>query len=103
MVERQLPKLLTWVRFPSPAPVSSQTLAWRGFFVGVMLVAIRVNGRAEALPEPATLEGLVDALSLTGQRLAIEHNGQIIPRSVWSVTAIADEDCIEIVKAIGGG
>ena len=64
---------------------------------------LTVNGKAETLPHPATLDGLVDALGLTGQRLAIEHNGQIIPRSVWSATAVTDEDKIEIVKAIGGG
>lgn len=64
---------------------------------------LMVNGRAEALPNPQTLEGLVDALNLTGQRLAIEHNGQIIPRSLWAATVIAGEDKIEIVKAIGGG
>ena len=62
-----------------------------------------VNGKSEAVPIPATLDGLVDALGLTGQRLAIEHNGQIIPRSVWAATLLADEDRIEIVKAIGGG
>lgn len=66
-------------------------------------MALMVNGRQEALPDPATLDGLVDALNLTGQRLAIEHNGQIIPRSMWAATVTADEDRIEIVKAIGGG
>ena len=66
-------------------------------------MSLMVNGRAEPLPQPATLDGLVDALNLTGQRLAIEHNGQIIPRSMWSATVVTDEDKIEIVKAIGGG
>ena len=66
-------------------------------------MAIHVNGRAEALPTPATLQGLVDALHLTGQRLAIEHNGHIVPRSVWAEAVVADEDRIEMVKAIGGG
>ena len=66
-------------------------------------MTLQVNGQPQALPEPATLEGLVDALDLTGKRLAIEHNGQIIPRSVWAQTLVADEDRIEIVKAIGGG
>ncbi len=66
-------------------------------------MGLMVNGRQEALPDPATLEGLVDALNLTGQRLAIEHNGQIIPRSLWLTTAVTNEDRIEIVKAIGGG
>ncbi len=66
-------------------------------------MSLMVNGRAEPLPQPATLDGLVDALDLTGQRLAIEHNGQIVPRSLWDTTPLADEDRIEIVKAIGGG
>ena len=66
-------------------------------------MGLMVNGRDEPLPNPATLEGLVDARQLTGQRLAIEHNGQIVPRSLWLTTAVADDDRIEIVKAIGGG
>ena len=64
---------------------------------------LTVNGRPEPLPSPATLDGLVDALKLTGQRLAIEHNGQIVPRSIWAQTALTDEDQVEIVRAIGGG
>jgi len=66
-------------------------------------MSLTVNGRPEPLPSPATLDGLVDALKLTGQRLAIEHNGQIVPRSLWEQTAVADEDRVEIVRAIGGG
>jgi len=66
-------------------------------------MTIQVNGQPQVLPSPATLEGLVDALDLTGKRLAIEHNGQIIPRSVWAQTTVTEDDRIEIVKAIGGG
>ncbi len=66
-------------------------------------MSLMVNGRAEPLPQPATLAGMVAALQLNNQRLAIEHNGQIIPRSMWAQTPVADADCIEIVKAIGGG
>ena len=66
-------------------------------------MSLMVNGRAEAMPDPATLEGVVDALNLTGQRLAIEHNGQIVPRSLWTTCVVTAEDKIEIVKAIGGG
>lgn len=64
---------------------------------------LTVNGRPEPLPEPATLAGLIDALRLQGQRLAIEHNGQIVPRSLWPETRLAVQDQIEIVRAIGGG
>jgi sulfur carrier protein len=66
-------------------------------------MSLTVNGRPEPLPSPATIEGLVDALSLTGQRLAIEHNGAIVPRSLWPQTPVAGDDRIEIVRAIGGG
>ena len=64
---------------------------------------LTVNGRPEPLPSPATLEGLVDALNLGGQRLAIEHNGAIAPRSLWPQTAVNEGDAVEIVRAIGGG
>jgi sulfur carrier protein len=66
-------------------------------------MTLQVNGRPEALPDLATLDSLVDALRLTGQRLAIEHNGQIVPRSQWASTPVAEGDRVEIVKAIGGG
>ena len=64
---------------------------------------LTVNGRPEPLPTPATLDGLVAALKLGGQRLAIEHNGVIVPRSRWSEITLAEKDQIEIVRAIGGG
>ncbi|MDP3856759.1 MAG: sulfur carrier protein ThiS [Stagnimonas sp.] len=64
---------------------------------------LTVNGRPEPLPSPATLDGLVSALKLGGQRLAIEHNGEIVPRSRWPETTLAEADQIEIVRAIGGG
>ena len=64
---------------------------------------LNVNGPPEQTPAPATLAGLIEALQLQGQRLAIEHNGQIVPRSLWSETRLAEQDQIEIVKAIGGG
>ncbi len=66
-------------------------------------MTVHVNGRPEPLPNEATLEGLVDALGLTGQRLAIEHNGAIVPHSLWAATPVVDDDHVEIVKAIGGG
>jgi sulfur carrier protein len=66
-------------------------------------MTLMVNGQAEALPDPATVQGLVLMLKLDGQRLAVEHNGQIVPRSLWQQTALQAGDHIEIVKAIGGG
>ena len=64
---------------------------------------LTVNGHPESLPQPSTVAGLIEALKLGGQRLAIERNGEIGPRSLWPQTALADGDQLEIVRAIGGG
>lgn len=46
---------------------------------------------------------LVAILRLVGKRLAIERNGEIVPRSQFSETLLADGDVLEIVGAVGGG
>lgn len=64
---------------------------------------ITVNGEATAVTEGATLAELLGQLHLAGQRLAIELNGDIVPRSRWAETLLRAGDKAEIVKAIGGG
>ena len=46
---------------------------------------------------------LVQQLELAGKRLAIELNGEIVPRSQFEVTLLANGDKLEIVGAVGGG
>lgn len=46
---------------------------------------------------------LVDKLGLTGKRLAIECNGEIVPRSQFAESPLQDGDKLEIVGAVGGG
>jgi sulfur carrier protein len=66
--------------------------------------SIVVNGEARALPAGVdTVAALVDALALTGKRVAVERNGEIVPRSRHGATALAPGDRIEIVVAVGGG
>lgn len=62
-----------------------------------------VNGSALEAPEGTTLTQLIESMQLAGRRLAIELNGQIVPRSVHAQTALKPDDRIEIVQAIGGG
>jgi sulfur carrier protein len=64
---------------------------------------LTVNGESRMFPSPLTCAGLVDALSLTGRRIALERNGEIVPRSRLADTPLADADTIEIVVAVGGG
>ena len=53
--------------------------------------------------EEMTVEMLVQALELTGKRLAVERNGEIVPRSQFTLVKINEGDKFEIVGAVGGG
>ncbi len=65
---------------------------------------IRVNGAPRPIPrEGATLADLVREMGLEGKRIAIERNGEVVPRSHYTRTALADGDRLEIVGAVGGG
>lgn len=67
------------------------------------VIQLIVNGEARAFPAPITLGQLVAALDLAGKRIAIEKNGEIVPRSLHDATELADGDRLEIVVAVGGG
>ncbi len=64
-----------------------------------------INGhiRALELPTDATLDKLVAALELKGDRIAVEHNGEIVQRTQWAATPVAEGDRFEIVHFVGGG
>jgi sulfur carrier protein len=53
--------------------------------------------------EGLTVAQLVQQLGLEGKRLAIERNGEIVPRSMFAATQLASGDKLEIVGAVGGG
>ncbi len=65
-----------------------------------------VNGQSREFPQlapPAHLQSLIDDLGLKGDRVAVEHNGNIIPRAEWANTGLAEGDRLEIVHFVGGG
>jgi sulfur carrier protein len=64
---------------------------------------IRLNGQPHALSEQASIEDLLLQLQLTGKRLAVEVNENIIPKSRHATTLLQADDQVEIVHAIGGG
>lgn len=66
-------------------------------------IRVILNGEPTALADTPTLAALVEAQGLAGRRVAVEHNGVILPRSAWDETRLAEDDRIEIVHAIGGG
>ncbi len=62
-----------------------------------------VNGEPRVLPEPISVADLVSELGVTGRRIALERNGEIVPRGEFATTMLASGDKLEIVQAIGGG
>ena len=62
-----------------------------------------INGESRNFDAPMTVSGLVEALGYAGKRVAIERNGEIVPRSKHSEVALDNGDKLEIVVAVGGG
>ena len=67
------------------------------------MIFVTVNGQPREVPDDLTIAMLVDELGYVGKRVAIELNGQIVPRSRHHDTLVAPADQIEIVVAVGGG
>jgi sulfur carrier protein len=66
-------------------------------------VQIAVNGEIIELAEQATLQDLIKHMHLTGKRIAVEINLDVIPRSRQDGYILNPGDRVEIVHAIGGG
>jgi sulfur carrier protein len=67
------------------------------------MITVTINGERRDFPQPLAFTALVDELGLAGKRIAIERNGEIVPRSRFEQAAVADGDRLEIVVAVGGG
>ena len=64
---------------------------------------IVLNGEPHNLQEEATLGALLKGLELTGKRMAVEVNEEVVPRSQHAQYRLREGDRVEIVHAIGGG
>lgn len=62
-----------------------------------------LNGDERDVAEVSSVADLVAALGLDSRKVAVERNLEIVPRSTYADTALADGDRIEIVTFIGGG
>lgn len=63
---------------------------------------VRINGTEQPWQSQSIL-ALLQAMNLTKTRVAVERNGDIVPRSQHETTMIQAGDRIEIVHALGGG
>ncbi len=66
-------------------------------------MVLTLNGEPRSFDGPPHLQALVTHLGLDPRKVAVERNLEIVPRSLYASTPIADGDRIEIVHFIGGG
>ena len=62
-----------------------------------------VNGEKKSLSDGGTLSQLIGELGMKGDRVAVELNREIVPRTQWDGTRLKDGDQLEIVHFVGGG
>jgi sulfur carrier protein len=67
------------------------------------VIQVTVNGKAHSFEAPLGIGALLFTLELSGKKIAVEQNGEIVPKSAHAETMIRDGDQLEIVVAVGGG
>ena len=67
------------------------------------MIQISVNGSTQHYDRPLAVSELLQKMALAGKKVAVERNGEIVPRGVHGTTLLADGDRLEIVAAVGGG
>jgi sulfur carrier protein len=71
-----------------------------------MSFTLAINGQNRSfdnLTPPVSLAQVITAMELKGDRIAVEHNGQIVQRARWAETPVSSGDRLEVVHFVGGG
>ena len=66
-------------------------------------ITIELNGSPHQLDAHKNVEELIADLSLSGKAVAVAINRQIVPRNLWQQRQLQTADCVDVVRAIGGG
>jgi sulfur carrier protein len=64
---------------------------------------ITLNGETRQIESQTTVLALLETLGYVGKRVAVEKNGEIVPKSQHAATLLKQNDKLEIVVAVGGG
>ena len=67
------------------------------------MIPVTINGAPRQIAPHSRLTQLLDDMQLAGKRVAVERNGEIVPRSQYAATELMADDQLEIVVAVGGG
>jgi sulfur carrier protein len=64
---------------------------------------ITLNGQSEALTAPCSLYDFLRERNLEPAKVIVEHNGNIIPQADWHTLLLKEQDCLEVLRFVGGG
>jgi sulfur carrier protein len=67
------------------------------------MIQISVNGDTKRYDRPLVISELLEQMAIGGKKIAVERNGEIVPKSAHGSTLLLDGDQLEIVVAVGGG
>ncbi len=67
------------------------------------MLHITLNGAPRQIAEASTVVDLLTELGFFGKRVAVERNGEIVPKGLHAATLLGEGDALEIVVAVGGG
>ena len=65
--------------------------------------SIEVNGEARSIPAGCTIADMLRGIGVDPERVAVERNLEVVPRSTLGDVAVNDGDVFEIVHFVGGG
>jgi sulfur carrier protein len=68
-----------------------------------LVIQVTVNGESRRFDAPLDIRAMLEKLDMAGKKIAVEKNGEIVPRSLHENTLIENGDSLEIVVAVGGG
>ena len=64
---------------------------------------MKINGEIFEFREGMTVSNLIAEMGFSEAMVAVELNLDILPRDSFSSTVIKENDCIEVVRFVGGG
>jgi thiamine biosynthesis protein ThiS len=67
------------------------------------VITVSINGEPRQFPQAISVAAFIEEMGMAGKRIALERNGEIVPRSSFATQQLADGDRLEIVVAVGGG
>lgn len=64
---------------------------------------LSLNGASTELADGTTVAGLVAERADQDRRVAVAVNSEVVPRSAWASTSLAEDDEVELLAAVAGG